>query len=41
VVEPDPRVHDRYRELFIIYRGLYESLKPHFAALHRATRSEP
>jgi len=41
VVEPDPRVHDRYSELFIIYRGLYDSLKPHFAALHRATRSEP
>jgi xylulokinase len=41
VVEPDPPVHHRYRELFIIYRGLYDSLKPHFAALHRATRSEP
>jgi xylulokinase len=39
VVEPDPSVHDRYEELFTIYRGLYDSLKHHFVALHRATRT--
>ncbi|HYL80511.1 MAG TPA: FGGY-family carbohydrate kinase [Candidatus Acidoferrum sp.] len=41
VVEPDPRLHDRYRELFTIYRGLYDSLKGHFVALHRAIGNAP
>jgi xylulokinase len=35
-IEPDPRAHERYGELFAIYRGLYASLKDHFPALHRA-----
>jgi xylulokinase len=39
VVAPDARAHERYGELFAIYRGLYASLKDHFPALHRATAS--
>jgi xylulokinase len=35
-IEPDPRAHARYGELFAIYRALYESVKGHFPALHRA-----
>jgi len=40
VVRPDPKAHGRYRELFTIYRGLYESLKEKFPVLHRAIRGE-
>jgi xylulokinase len=36
VVRPDPRVHQRYQELFRVYRELYESLKETFPILHRA-----
>jgi xylulokinase len=36
VVEPDLRAHERYRELFSIYRAIYASLETHFPALHRA-----
>lgn len=41
VVEPDARAHERYGQLFAIYRGLYASLKDHFPALHRAAGSRP
>ena len=36
VVRPDPKAHERYKELFQVYRGLYESLKGVFPVLHRA-----
>jgi xylulokinase len=36
LIEPDPRAHERYGELFAIYRGLYASLTDHFQALHHA-----
>jgi xylulokinase len=40
VVRPDPRAHERYQELFQVYRGLYETLKETFPALHRAAGGE-
>jgi xylulokinase len=36
VIEPDSRSHVRYQELFVIYRGLYDSLKDKFPELLRA-----
>ena len=36
VVEPDMTTHERYRQLFVIYHGLYESTKHHFPELHKA-----
>jgi xylulokinase len=41
VVEPDQGSHELYGEIFSIYRALYESLKDHFQALHRATGKAP
>lgn len=40
VVRPAPKAHERYRELFQVYRGLYESLKGLFPVLHRAMGGE-
>jgi xylulokinase len=40
VVRPDPKAHERYKELFQVYRGLYESLKGVFPILHRAMGGE-
>jgi xylulokinase len=40
VVRPDPRAHERYQELFQVYRGLYETLRETFPALHRAAGGE-
>ncbi len=40
VVTPDPKAHERYKELFHVYRGLYESLKGVFPVLHRAMGGE-
>jgi len=36
LVKPDPEAHGRYRDLFQVYRGLYDSLKEQFPVLHRA-----
>jgi xylulokinase len=38
LVVPDLRAHERYGELFAIYRGLYESVKDLFPVLHGAAR---
>jgi xylulokinase len=40
VVRPDPRAHERYQEFFQVYRGLYETLRETFPALHRAAGGE-
>jgi len=40
VVRPASKAHERYRELFQVYRRLYESLKGVFPVLHRATGGE-
>ncbi len=36
VVKPNPAAHERYQELFRLYRGIYESLREKFPVLHRA-----
>jgi xylulokinase len=40
VVKPNPTAHERYQELFRLYRGIYESLKEKFPVLHQAIGGE-
>ncbi len=37
VVEPDPDAHQMYRQLFLIYRRLYDAVRDEFPALREAT----
>jgi xylulokinase len=34
IVEPDTNAHERYRQLFAVYRQLYECLKSQYVVLH-------